>query len=79
MQGNVGQFAANHDVILWFSKTDRFTYQSVRELRDRPKTQQKRAWDPDTKSLKQAKDEAGNLVYYTETERTLDDRLRLGA
>ena len=34
-------------------------------------------WDPETKSLKQARDESGNLVYYDETERTIDDVWRL--
>lgn len=77
MQGNVGRFAANHDVILWFSKTDKFTFNPIREARDKVKRQQKRVWDPETGSLKQARDEAGNLVYYTEEERTLDDVWRI--
>lgn len=77
MQGNVGQFAANHDVILWFSKTEKFKFNPIRETRDKPKTQQKRVWDPETKSLKQAKDADGNLIYYEETERTLDDVWRI--
>lgn len=77
MQGNVGQFAANHDVVLWFSKTKNFKFFPIRELRDKPKTQQKRVWDPATQSLKQARDEKGSLVYYEETERTLDDVWRI--
>lgn len=77
MQGNVGQFAANHDVILWFSKSTHFTFNSIREPRDEPKRQQKRVWDAESKSLKQARDEEGNLVYYMETERTLDDVWRI--
>jgi adenine-specific DNA-methyltransferase len=77
MQGNVGRFAANHDVILWFSKTASFHFESIREQREEPKQQQKRVWDKETQSLKQAVDEAGNLIYYTETERTLDDVWRI--
>lgn len=77
MQGNVGQFAANHDTILWFSKSDRFHYSAIREMRDKPKQQQKRVWDAKSKSLKQARDENGDLIYYTETERTLDDVWRI--
>lgn len=77
MQGNVGQFAANHDVILWFSKSDDFFFQPFREPRDKPLRQQKRVWDPETKSLKQARDAEGNLVYYVETERTIDDVWRI--
>lgn len=77
MQGNVGRFPANHDVILWFSKSPKFKFTPIRELREKPKRQQKRVWDSSTGSLKQARDEQGNLVYYTETERTLDDVWRL--
>lgn len=77
MQGNVGQFPANHDVILWFSKTANFRFAPIRELRDEPKQQQKRVWDPGTKSLKQARDEDGELIYYTEAERTIDDVWRV--
>lgn len=77
MQGNTGQFAANHDVVLWFSKSSSFKFNPIREPRDKPKQQQKRVWDPGTKSLKQARDAEGNLVYYMETERTLDDVWRL--
>jgi adenine-specific DNA-methyltransferase len=77
MQGNTGQFAANHDVVLWFSKSDKFKFEPIREPRAKPKRQQKRVWDPTTKSLKQARDDNGDLVYYMETERTLDDVWRL--
>jgi len=77
MQGNVGQFAANHDVIIWFSKSPSFQYQAIREPREIPKIQQKRVWDSNTQSLKQARDENGELIYYTETERTIDDVWRI--
>ena len=66
MQGNVGQFPANRDVILWFSKSFRFKYKSLRELREKPKRQQKRVWDGKTHTLKQARDADGNLIYYTQ-------------
>ena len=77
MQGNVGQFAANHDTILWFSKTKDYKFIPIREMRDKPKTQQKRVWDAETKTLKQARDADGELVYYEEAERTLDDVWRV--
>ncbi|HRN77368.1 site-specific DNA-methyltransferase, partial [Ottowia sp.] len=50
---------------------------TLREAREKPKTQQKRVWDPETKSLKQARDDDGKLVYYEDTERTIDDVWRL--
>jgi DNA modification methylase len=73
MQGNVGRFASNHDTLLWYSKSATRTFQAQREERAVVKRQQKRAWDPITKSLKQARDDEGSLVYYDETERTIDD------
>lgn len=73
MQGNIGRFASNHDNLLCYKKGERFKFNTIRELRDKPKTQQKRAWDPQTKSLKQARDEQGNLLYYEDTHRTIDD------
>lgn len=77
MQGNVGHFARNHDIILWFRKGESLTFSTQRELRDSVKKQQKRVWDAETKSLKQAKDENGNLIYYEDTHRTIDDVWRL--
>lgn len=77
MQGNIGRFASNHDVILSYRKGEIYRFTTLREARDKPKTQQKRVWDPASKSLKQARDENGNLVYYEDTERTIDDVWRL--
>jgi adenine-specific DNA-methyltransferase len=77
LQGNVNRFASNHDVIFWYSKGEKYTFHRLREEREKPKRQQKRVWDPATGTLKQARDEAGALVYYTETERTIDDVWRL--
>jgi DNA modification methylase len=77
MQGNVGRFASNHDVILSYRNGDKLDFTAIREARDKKKTQQKRVWDPETKSLKQARDEQGKLIYYEDTERTIDDVWRL--
>jgi DNA modification methylase len=77
LQGNINRFASNHDVLFWYAKSDRYTFNRLKEQRDKPKRQQKRVWDPETKSLKQARDDEGNLVYYMETERTIDDVWRL--
>jgi DNA modification methylase len=77
LQGNINRFASNHDVIFWYSRSGSYKFQRLREARETPKRQQKRAWDPATGTLKQARDAEGNLVYYTETERTIDDVWRL--
>jgi adenine-specific DNA-methyltransferase len=77
LQGNINRFASNHDGLFWYSKTEKYTFHRLREAREKTKRQQKRVWDPETKSLKQARDAEGNLVYYDETERTIDDVWRL--
>lgn len=73
MQGNVGRFASNHDSIFWYSKGDVKYFVPQKEERDKIKRQQKRVWDSATQSLKQARNDDGELVYYDETHRTLDD------
>src|SRR4029078_6478766 len=44
MQGNVGRFAANHDIILWHSKGSEFTFNPLRESRGETVRQIKRVW-----------------------------------
>lgn len=63
MQGNINRFASNHDVIFWYSKSAKYKFTRIREERETPKQQQKRVWNAKTKSLKQARDAEGNLVY----------------
>lgn len=77
MQGNVGRFASNHDVIFWYTKSKSKHFEPIREQREEVKRQQKRVWDSATQSLKQARDEEGNLIYYDEDERTIDDVWRI--
>ncbi len=77
MQGNVGRFASNHDVIFSYSKNEKPIFHTIREEREKAKKQQKRVWDKETQSLKQARDAEGNLVYYDDTHRTIDDVWRL--
>lgn len=77
MQGNVGRFASNHDVIFYYTIGEDAIFNTVREERVKKKIQQKRVWDKETQSLKQAKDNDGNLVYYEDTHRTVDDVWRL--
>ncbi|KKW22578.1 MAG: adenine specific DNA methylase Mod [Parcubacteria group bacterium GW2011_GWF2_50_9] len=77
MQGNVGRFASNHDAILVYRKSSKAIFHSIREDREKVKKQQKRVWDSETQTLKQARDEKGDLVYYEDTQRTIDDVWRL--
>lgn len=77
MQGNIGRFASDHDVILVYSKSQSFQFNKLREKREAPVQQIKRVWDKETQSLVNAKDDNGNVVYITSTHKTIDDVWRL--
>jgi DNA modification methylase len=77
MQGNINRFASNHDNILWYKKGDGYHFEKIREKRDSPVNQIKRAWNPETQSLVNAKDENGNIIYIESTHRTIDDVWRM--
>ncbi|RIY38758.1 site-specific DNA-methyltransferase [Neopusillimonas maritima] len=77
MQGNINRFASDHDVILVYSKSDKFQFNKLREKREKPVQQIKRVWDKATQSLVNAKDENGNVVYINATHKTIDDVWRL--
>ncbi|SFA93763.1 site-specific DNA-methyltransferase (adenine-specific) [Lentibacillus halodurans] len=77
MQGNINRFASNHDVILMYTKSDKFTFNKVQELRDKPVRQIKRVWDKNSQSLVNAKDDDGNIIYIEATHKTVDDVWRL--
>lgn len=77
MQGNVNRFASNHDVLYYYSKSPNFTFNVIRERRDKPVQQIKRVWNKESQSLVNARDERGNIVYITATHKTVDDVWRL--
>ncbi|WP_129678078.1 site-specific DNA-methyltransferase [Candidatus Chloroploca sp. Khr17] len=77
MQGNINKFASNHDVIYWYSKGDNPVFNKVREQRDKPIMQIKRAWSKEGQKLVNAKDENGNIIYIQSTHKTVDDVWRL--
>ena len=63
MQGNVGQFAANHDTILVYGK-GKPPFTKIQVEREAATTQLKREWDSASNSLVNAKDEEGNLILH---------------
>lgn len=73
MQGNVNRFASNHDVIFLYSKSSDYRFVPIKEKRKEATKQIKREWDPVTKKLVNAKDEAGKVIYQDSTEKTIDD------
>ncbi|MBA2557405.1 MAG: site-specific DNA-methyltransferase, partial [Chloroflexi bacterium] len=77
MQGNVGRFASNHDVLLCYRRGDRGTFHPVSEERPVIVRQLKRVWDPAKASLVNAKDAEGNLVYVESASKLVDDVWRV--
>lgn len=77
MQGNINRFASDHDTILVYSKSDSFTFNKLREKRDKPVQQMQRVWDKTTQSLMNAKDSDGHVLYITATHKTIDDVWRM--
>lgn len=77
MQGNVNRFASNHDVILFYTKSDEFLFSPIKEQRDSTVKQIKRVWDSEAKKLVNAKDENGKVIYQDSSEKTIDDVWRM--
>lgn len=77
MQGNVNRFASNHDTIYFYSKSDDFFYNPIKEKRGETIKQIKRIWDKETQKLVNAKDENGKVIYIETDEKTIDDVWRL--
>ncbi len=77
-QGNIRRFASNHDVLLWYTKSDNYTFNRQREKREAPIRQIRRVWDKEKQALVNAKDPVtGKVIYQESTERTVDDVWRL--
>jgi DNA (cytosine-5-)-methyltransferase domain protein len=77
MQGNVNRFASNHDSLFYYSKSDDFTYNQVKEKRAETIKQIKRIWDKETQKLVNAKDNQGKVIYVDSDEFTIDDVWRM--
>jgi adenine-specific DNA-methyltransferase len=76
-QGNVDRFASNHDTIFWYSRSNEFTFNRIREKRDSKVKQLKRVWDKKKGAIVNAKGEDGKVLYIETDERTIDDVWRL--
>lgn len=77
MQGNVNYFARNHDNLLIYSKSNDYTFNTIRVPREEPIKQIKRVWSSELQKLVNAKDENGKVIYLESTHKTVDDVWRL--
>lgn len=77
-QGNINRFSSNHDVLLWYSKGEKYTFNKQKEKREAPVKQLVRVWDKEKRSLVNAKDPVtGKVLYQTSTDKTVDDVWRV--
>jgi DNA modification methylase len=77
MQGNINRFASNHDVIFWYSKTDKKPFTRLYEKRPEIVKQIKRVWDKETQKLVNAKGSDGKVLYIETDRKSVDDVWRL--
>jgi len=66
-------FHTDHDCILFYAKGPGFIFNKVRIPVDRPRMQTARVWDPVLRKAVQKRDEAGNLVYYRQEDKVVND------
>src|SRR5262245_49925097 len=77
-QGNVNRFAANHDVIFWYHKGEKYCFMPQKEKRLEGKVRQiKRRWDKDKGAIVNVKGPDGKVLYRETDERTVDDVWRI--
>ena len=77
-QGNVHRFAANHDVIFWYHKGEKYRFTLQKEKRLEGKVRQiKRRWDKDKGAIVNVKGPDGKVLYQETDERTVDDVWRV--
>lgn len=77
MQGNINRFASNHDTIFWFSKSENYSFETIKEKRDAKTKQIKRVWSKEKQKLVNAKDEHGKVIYIETEEKSVDDVWRM--
>lgn len=71
--GKATGFHSNHDVIFFYCNSDKPTFNKIRVAVDKQRKQTARVWDSKLKKAIQKKDENGDLIYYDQTDKGLDD------
>jgi DNA modification methylase len=77
-QGNVNRFPNNHNVIYLYSMSEQTKIKRVKVPLKEERKRDVRVWDKETKSLKAARDEDGNIIYKEFTHKYADDVWSIG-
>ena len=63
----------NHDTILYYVNSDKCIFNKLHIPVDKQRKQTARVWDKTLKKAVQKRDDAGNLIYYDQTDKVIDD------
>lgn len=66
-------FSRNHDTILLYKKSEKMFYNELRIPVKEQRKQTARVWDSKQKKAVQKKDQDGNLMYYDQVDKKVDD------
>jgi DNA modification methylase len=69
----MSRFVNNHDVLYWYSKGDKTTYNVITETLDEPKLLKRKKWDKESAKIVNVRDENGALIYDEYAEGKIDD------
>lgn len=71
--GKSSGYPLNHDVLYLYSKSGVSLFNKIRIPVENKRQQTARVWDSQQKKAVQARDENGNLIYYEQTDKAVDD------
>jgi len=71
--GKESGFHSNHETLLFYTRNKDFIFNPLRIPVSKVRQQTARVWDSKLKMAVQKKDERGNLIYYEQTDKAVDD------
>jgi len=77
-QGNVKGFATNHNNIIWYSKSPKYTANKIMLNLGKTIKRDKRIWSKEEQKLVAARDDNGKIIYEDFTEKKADDVWEIG-
>jgi len=72
-QGNVNRFPINQNSILFYTKTENYIFNRIKEKLEQAIQRPTRVWDSKTGKLKVLRDKKGKIIYREFRERFVDD------